>query len=80
MEDIILEILGEINDEIQIYQGDNLYRDGLLDSIQVVELVEQLEMVFGIEIPLEMVVLENFADKKAIVTLVEKVMEKQNAR
>ena len=46
----------------------------------MVELVEQLEMVFGIEIPLEMVVLENFADKKAIVTLVEKVMEKQNAR
>lgn len=74
MEDKIIEILGEINDEIPGYKGNNFYEDGLLDSIQVIELVDQLETAFHIEIPPEMIVIENFANGDAIVKLVRKVM------
>lgn len=75
MEDKIIEILSEINDEIRDYKGDNLYKDGLLDSFQVIELVEQLENTWNIEIPLEMIVIENFASKDAIINLMKNITE-----
>lgn len=73
MEDKIMEILREINDRIPDYKGDNLYEDKLLDSFQVIELVEQLEDTWNIEIPPEMIVMENFVSKEAIVRLVKKL-------
>lgn len=76
MEDKIMEILQEINDEIPNYKGDNLYEDRLLDSFQVIELVEQLEDTFHIEIPPEMIVVENFASKDAIIGFVKELAEK----
>lgn len=76
MEDKIMEILQEINEEIPNYTGDNLYEDRLLDSFQVIELVEQLEDTWNIEIPPEMIVMENFASKDAIISLVKKLAGK----
>lgn len=76
MEDKIMEILQEINEEIPNYKGDNLYEDRLLDSFQVIELVEQLEDTWNIEIPPEMIVMENFASKDAIISLVKELAEK----
>lgn len=39
MEAKISELLKEINEDILDYQGDNLYKDGLIDSIQIVDLL-----------------------------------------
>lgn len=69
MEDQIMEILREINDRIPDYKGEDFYEDGLLDSFQVVELVETLEDTWNIEIPPEMVVKENFVNKEAIINM-----------
>ncbi len=80
MENRIINILKEINDEILEYKGDNLYRDGVLDSIQIVELVVKIEEILGIEISPEMVILENFANKDAIIKFVQKSMREQNER
>lgn len=79
MEDRILKILEEMNDEITDYKGDNLYKDGLLDSIQVVELVTQLEDAFAIDIDPALVVVENFANKETIIKLVKKIVGSENA-
>lgn len=73
MEDQIMEILREINDRIPDYKGEDLYEDGLLDSFQVVELVETLEDTWNIEIPPEMVVKENFVNKDAIFRLMKEL-------
>ena len=62
MEETVLKILMELNEEILTYKGDNLYRDGLLDSFQVIDLAAELEEKLGIEIDPEMVILENFAN------------------
>ena len=40
MEAKISALLKEINEEILTYKGDNLYKDGLIDSIQVIDLAE----------------------------------------
>ena len=79
MEETVLKILMELNEEILTYKGDNLYRDGLLDSFQVLDLAAELEEKLGIEIDPELVILENFANKDAILGFVKKTMEEQDA-
>lgn len=74
MEEKILKILGDINEDILTYTGDNLYKDGLLDSFNVIDIVSELEDAFDIEIDAEYVIAENFANKDAIVSLVQKIL------
>ncbi len=74
MEERVLEILAEINDEILEYDGDSLVESGLLDSFQIVDLVGMLEEEFDIEIDAELVVVENFETKEAIIKMLEGIL------
>lgn len=74
MEEKVLEILAEINDEILDYDGDNLIESGLLDSFQIVDLVGMFEEEFDIEIDAELVVVENFRTKEAIMQMLEGIL------
>ena len=75
MEERILEVLAETIDGIEDYDGDNLFDDGLLDSFQVIDMVNDLEDEFDIEIDAKYVVEENFKTKEAIIDLVKMVIE-----
>ena len=75
MEERVLRILAETIDDIEEYDGDNLFEDGLLDSFQVVDSVADLEDEFGIEIDAKYVVEEKFLSKEAIIALVKKLVE-----
>lgn len=74
MEKKVMEILAEINDEILDYDGDNLIESGLLDSFQIVDLVGMFEEEFDIEIDAELVVVENFRTKEAIMEMLEGIL------
>lgn len=74
MEEKVLEILAEVNDEILDYDGDNLVESGLLDSFQIVDLVGMFEEEFDIEIDAELVVVENFRTKEAIIQMLEGIL------
>lgn len=74
MEQKVLEILAEINEDIVEYDGDSLIEDGLLDSFQVVDLVGMLEEEFDIEIDAELVIVENFETKEAIMNLLKGIL------
>lgn len=75
MEKKILEILGEINEQIPAYAGDNLFDTGLLDSLQVVDLVAELEDAFDIDIDAKYVIEDNFKSEEAIISLVKRLIE-----
>lgn len=74
MEEKVLEILAEVNEEILDYDGDNLVDSGLLDSFQIIDLVEMFEEEFDIEIDAELVVVENFRTKEAIIEMLEGIL------
>lgn len=74
MEDIVLEVLEETNEEILTYDGDNMIEDGILDSFQVMDLVNDLEDALDIEIDAKYVVEENFRTKETILALIEMIM------
>ena len=69
-----MEILAEVNEEILDYDGDNLVDAGLLDSFQIIDLVEMFEEEFDIEIDAELVVVENFRTKEAIIDMLEDIL------
>ena len=74
MKEKVLEILAEVNEEILDYDGDNLVDSGLLDSFQIIDLVEMFEEEFDIEIDAELVVIENFRTKEAIIEMLEDIL------
>lgn len=74
MEEKILEILGRIDEGIISFEGDDLLEAGVLDSFQIIELVESLEDAFDMEIDAEYVVAENFATKEAIIEMMRRLL------
>lgn len=76
MEEKVLRILDELNEEITAYDGDNLFDAGIIDSLQVVCLIEELENEFNIEIDAKYLTEENFRCKANILRLVRELVEK----
>lgn len=74
-----MEILKEILDEL--FQGEDyaecedFLEAGLLDSMDIMDLVESLESGFGIEISGRDILPENFANVEAIRNLLSKYTE-----
>lgn len=72
MKEKILEILSDLRPEYDFTQSDNYIMDGLLDSLDIVSLVECMEEEYGITIPGTEISLKNFSNIDSIVELVEK--------
>ena len=69
----ILSILKESNNLIDYTKETALITNGLLDSLELMELISELEDAFGIEIGMEEIVPENFNSAEAILKLVERL-------
>ena len=75
MREKILEILYEIDDTIEYEASDNFIDDGIIDSYQMVEIVDGIESAFDIEISGRDIVPENFANLDAIEMMLKKYIE-----
>lgn len=73
MEEKILELLSKEYPEIDLAASDALVDDGLLDSITITGIIALLTMEFGIVIPYEDIVEENFNSVNAMARLVERL-------
>ncbi len=74
MEDI-LKILNEFRPDINFQSSERLIDDGLLDSLDIVNIVAELDSEFDIEIPVEEITPENFNSVSAINRLVDRLKE-----
>lgn len=72
--DQIREILDQILEGQEYESCGDFMEAGLLDSMDMMDLVEQLEQVFDIEVSGRDIVPENFKNVNAIETLVKKYM------
>lgn len=62
----LLEILNEINSEIDFQENKELVSNGLLDSIEIVEIITKIEERFGIEISPDQIDPDNFESVEAM--------------
>ncbi len=71
----IVEILSELHPEVDFNTAEDLIDDGILDSLDVVSIVAAVDTEFGVVIPAEEIVPENFNSAKALYELVIKLDE-----
>ncbi len=71
----LLEILAELHPEVDFANTADLIDDGILDSLDIVSLVAAIDTEFGVTIPAEEIVPENFNSADALFALINKLDE-----
>lgn len=71
--DKLMRILSELSSDIDFETEDALIDGVLLDSFDIVTLVAEIDDAFGIEIPAEALIPENFNSAKAIFALIQQL-------
>lgn len=77
MKEKIEKILAEVDEELLTYSGENILTDGVINSFELLALVEELEDAFDIEIDASYVVEEYFGNKDKIIALMEMILAKE---
>lgn len=72
MKEEIIAILNDLRPEFDFSENVNFIEEGMLDSFDIVSLVDELETNFGIKIQGVDVIPENFSTLDNIVTLLKK--------
>lgn len=69
----LMDLLAAIKPEINFEVEKELIDDGLLESFDVITLIAEIEDQFGIEIPAEEIIPENFNSAQGIWNLCERI-------
>lgn len=72
MKEELLKLLEEEYTDVDFHAG-SLVDDGILDSMTLVGMIATISMEYGIQIPYEEIVAENFNSLDAIAALVERL-------
>ncbi len=72
--DEIIRILNDYNKGVDFGVEKKIMTDGILDSVEMVELISSLENIFDVEIPLDMIMPENFDSVELIWQNISKLM------
>ena len=73
MREGLLQLLSSENPEIDFAASDELVDDGILDSLTIVSLIGTLSMEYGIDIPYEEIVPENFNSIDAMAAMIQRL-------
>lgn len=73
--DKLMKILGEINPDLDFETEDALIDGGMLDSFDIVTLVAEIDDAYGVQIPAEKLIPENFNSATAILALIQGLRE-----
>lgn len=73
MEEKVLNILSEEYPDIDFTASEELVDDGILDSLTITGIIAALTMEFGITIPYEEIIEENFNSIAGLAGMVERL-------
>ena len=71
----LLQILQGLHPDVDFASIDDLYDEGVLDSLDMVRLVTEIGMEFDVQIPAEELIPENFQNVNTIMALIERLDE-----
>lgn len=75
MKNKVLEVLQAEFPEVDFLSSDELVDDGILDSLTLTGIIAALTMEFGITIPYEEIIEENFNSVYGMAAMVERLMD-----
>lgn len=73
MKEKVLKLLEEECPDVDFAASDELVSDGILDSLTLTSIIAVLTMEFGITIPYEEIIEENFNSVDAMAAMVERL-------
>jgi D-alanine--poly(phosphoribitol) ligase subunit 2 len=68
----ITEMLKDLNEDFEEYQGTDMLKDHILDSFAIMELIANIEETYEVEIDANDIVARNFETLDSILNLVKK--------
>jgi acyl carrier protein len=71
----LIAILKDIHEDVDFEMEDNLVDDGILDSLDIVTLITEINSEFGVSIPAEEIIPENFNSAETLWNLIERLDE-----
>lgn len=71
----LLKILNELHSDVDFENTEDLVDEGILDSLDIVTLVTEIDAEFGVTIPAEEIIPENFNSAKALMALITRIDE-----
>ena len=71
--DKLLDLLTAVNEDVDFENEAALIDDGLLDSLELMQLISDLEDAYDIEIGMDEIVPENFNSAEAILAMVTRL-------
>lgn len=71
----LIEILNDLHPDVDFYRAADLIDDGILDSLDIVSLVSQIDSEFGVTIPAEEIIPENFNSAEELFALITRLDE-----
>ncbi|MBR4515614.1 MAG: acyl carrier protein [Lachnospiraceae bacterium] len=75
MEERVLALLSEEFPDVDFEASDALVDDGILDSLTITGIIASLSMEFGITIPYEEIIEENFNSISGLAKMVERLQD-----
>lgn len=73
----LMQILKELRPDVDFGTEEELITEGILDSFDVVALVEMIREGFEVEVQPEDLIPDNFNSAKAIMTMIERIKDVQ---
>lgn len=71
----VIEILTDLHPNVDFASEESLIDDGILDSLDIVSLVAAIDTEFGVTVPAEEIIPENFNSAEALWALITKLDE-----
>ena len=71
----VIRMLTELHPDVDFENADGLVDDGILDSLDIVSLVAEIDSEFGVTVPAEEIIPENFNSAEALFRLIERLDE-----
>lgn len=73
--DDLLEILSDLHPEVDFEVEERLIDDGILDSLDIVNLISEISEVFDVTITAKHIIPDNFNSAKALYALIQELEE-----
>lgn len=71
----LLKILNQLHPDVDFTTVEDLYGEGVLDSLDMVRLVTEIDRTFDVRIPAEELLPENFQTVETVWALIERLDE-----
>ena len=77
MKDKLIAILDDIDEDIARFDGEDLFDAGIIDSFDIIEIIDEIEKNFDIEINADDVIGKNFRTVDSMLELIENIIKRK---